>query len=103
MTDKNIIERVAFEAAMKEYFKEPDEFGHYSLDEGNLYWLWGKAISTYEGELKAENERLRAAWVRYKSDMRPETRNDFLRVASSLFDYPVYPVATLQQPSEREG
>ena len=31
-------------------------------------------------------DALNTAWVNYKSDMRPETRNQYLRVSSSMFD-----------------
>lgn len=46
----------------------------------------------------AKDELLReavdTAWVKYKSDMRPETRNDFLRCCSSYYDNRQSPQST---------
>ncbi len=58
---------------------------------------WARTLESLQSQLeaaRAEVERLRESWFRYKSDMRPETRNEFLRVASSLFDCPVTPQET---------
>lgn len=44
---------------------------------------------TYEAaynQRNAEIEGLRKSWLAYKLDMRPETRNDFLRVCSAVLD-----------------
>jgi hypothetical protein len=40
MTDKD---REAFEEMLQTMNIQADEFGHYYMDEGNLYWLWGRA------------------------------------------------------------
>ena len=45
-----------------------------------------KAYLAACAEKDAVIAELQAQWVNYKSDMRPETRNEFLRACSKFFD-----------------
>lgn len=59
----------AVKVAEDEKYKEPDdEFGNHHLDEGNLYWLWGKAIEAGRAAERAEiREKLESDSVKVEA------------------------------------
>lgn len=63
--------RAAFEAYIKKLGSPDDEFAHYHLDEGNLYYIYGQAFQAGVAHGAAENKRLQE--MRTESDNQNDT------------------------------
>ena len=86
MTDKT---REAFEAIVGEtdldlYIDETEEY--YSGRTLRAFGKYCEDIVAATAAAEANYLPLAEAWLRYKQDMRPETRNDYLRASSRVFD-----------------